>query len=407
MSLKLKMTAAEASAAMVTAMQNQDANAFAEAMQAYGDAIAADLRADYEALRNETDTRVLQARGIRQLTAKETKFYENFKTYAKAKLDNVTAGLTNTDIVMPETIIDQIFDDVTIGHPLLAHINFQNTSYATKWIRSKNPFQKAVWGKITDAVTKEIASDFAEEDMTKMQLTAFIPVSRGILDLGPSWIDRYVRTILAEAIANGLEDGAINNLKTSTGPVGMMADLTTGAADASDASIITYTAKTAEAVTDLSPETYGNLLAKLAKTANGNARPVNSVVMIVNPVDYLKKIFPAITVQGVNGNYVQNTLAFPTTFVQSAAVSEGKAILYLDKGYWMGLGQSGNAGTIEYSDQYKFLEKNRYYMIYLYADGKPSDNNVTVVLDITGLKPAAIATTVKGTVTTKAEATQS
>lgn len=310
------------------------------------------MKAQIEEAQLANDRAAMAARGKKPLTSAELKFASDFKALAYQRLEgkDVKAALSN--IKMPDETIDMIFDDITIDHPLLSYIDFQNTAFATKWLMSKNPFQKALWGDFDAEVTKEISASFSEKDMTKMSLTAFIPVSRGLLDLGPDWIYRYVVAILREAVANGLEDGIVNNLASNTGPIGMMADLSAGTtAD----EVTTYTAKTKEVVKKLDPATYGKLLAKLAKTPNGNPRPVNRVIMIVNPTDYLTKIFPAITVMGVNGTYVQNALPFPTVFVQSAAVAEGTAILYLDRYYWMGLGQAGNAGTIEQSDEYKFL----------------------------------------------------
>lgn len=390
MSLELKMTKAEAREKMLAAMREQDQDGFTAGLEAYGEALVADMKAEVEAIQLSHDQNALSARGKKPLTSAELKFANDFKALAKQRLEgkDVKAALSN--VKMPDETIDYIFEDITIDHPLLNYIEFQNTAFATKWLMSKNPYQKALWGEFDAEVTKEISASFSEKDMTEMSLTAFIPVSRGLLDLGPDWIYRYVVAILREAVANGIEDGAINNLKSNTGPIGMMADLTKGT---TANEVTTYTAKTKEAVKKLDPVTYGKLLAKLAKTPNGNHRPVNRVIMIVNPTDYLTKIFPAVTVMGTNGNYVQNTLPFPTTFVQSAAVAEGTAILYLDHYYWMGLGQAGSAGTIEQSDEYKFLERKRYYMIYLYANGTPKDNTCCLPLDISGLKPATIAVT--------------
>lgn len=44
-------------------------------------------------------------------------------------------------------------------------------------------------------------------------------------------------------------------------------------------------------------------------------------------------------------------------------------------------------GRIEYSDHYQFLEDNRVYIIKLYANGFPMDNNSFLYLDISGLRP--------------------
>src|SRR5699024_1492038 len=103
-------------------------------------------------------------------------------------------------------------------HPLLSHLSFTNTRGAIKFLFSTNDFQKAVWGKLCAEITEEIEASFSEIDMTLMKLSAFIPVCEAMLDLGPVWLDSYVRQILYEALANGLEDGTINNLNTTTGP---------------------------------------------------------------------------------------------------------------------------------------------------------------------------------------------
>ena len=50
-------------------------------------------------------------------------------------------------------------------------------------------------------------------------------------------------------------------------------------------------------------------------------------------------------------------------------------------------------GRIEYSDHYQFLEDNRVYLIKLYANGFPMDNNAFLVLDISGLRPATLQVT--------------
>ena len=41
-----------------------------------------------------------------------------------------------------------------------------------------------------------------------------------MLDLGPEWLDNYIRTILYEALANGLEDGIVNGTGKDE-PIGM------------------------------------------------------------------------------------------------------------------------------------------------------------------------------------------
>ena len=48
---------------------------------------------------------------------------------------------------------------------------------------------------------------------------------------------------------------------------------------------------------------------------------------------------------------------------------------------------TGKDGKIEYSDEYKFLEDERYYLIKLYGTGRPLDNTSFLYLDISNLVP--------------------
>lgn len=394
---------------MIDAMHEQNADKYTEAFNGICELIEKDVLEKAQELAGVHDQQVLASRGVRQLTSEEKKYYE--KLIDAFKSENPKQALTNPEIVMPETVLDAVFDDLQTEHPLLSHLSFTNTRGAIKFLFSTNDFQKAVWGKLCAEITEEIEASFSEIDMTLMKLSAFIPVCEAMLDLGPVWLDSYVRQILYEALANGLEDGIINNLNTTTGPVGMIADMTTGSGGVGAA---TFTSKSATPITDLQPATLGAQLAKLAVDAAGKARAIRDVILIVNPTDYFTKVFPATTVMNGAGVYVNNVLPYPMTIIQSAAVATGKAVLGLGYKYFMGIGMDSRAGRIEYSDEFKWLDDERVYKIKLYANGMPMDNNAFQYLDISGLKPATvrvtieneepITTTVEGTVTTQAAA---
>jgi len=66
------------------------------------------------------------------------------------------------------------------------------------------------------------------------------------------------------------------------------------------------------------------------------------------------------------------------------AVAAGEAILGMGKRYFLGVG--GKRG-IQFSDDYKFLEDNRYYKIVAYSNGRPKDDNAFLRLDISNLEP--------------------
>ena len=104
---------------------------------------------------------------------------------------------------MPETVIDSVFDDLREAHPLLSHIGFLSTGGAIKMLMNTNGRQEAQWGALTDTIVKELLSGFKEVNATLLKLSAFLPVCKAMLDLGPEWLDNYVRQILYEALANG------------------------------------------------------------------------------------------------------------------------------------------------------------------------------------------------------------
>ena len=363
---------------MTQAVQNQDTEKFMQAFSDLADAIGESILGDVRALQTARDDSILAARGCRVLTSEERQYYDAI--IGAMRSDDPKQALTNVNKVLPETVINAVFEDMTSSHPLLAEINFQNTGALVKILLSTTG-GAAKWGPLGKAVTEELSANFLELDLTLAALTAFLPVNRYMLDLGPAWMDRYVRELLSEALAVELETGVIaGNGKDA--PIGMMKKLT-GAVDG------VYANKTAVAVTDLSPAAYGPLLATLSKGPNGKSRAVSKVLLAVNPEDYFTKVFPASTVRAADGAYSKDVFPFPTTVVQSAAVPAGKAVMGLASKYFMGLGtQSG--GKIEYSDEYKFLERQRIYAIFLYGYGRAMDENAFILLDISGLKGTAL-----------------
>src|SRR5690606_41766393 len=105
-----------------------------------------------------------------------------------------------------------------------------------------------------------------------------------------------------------------------------------------------------------------------------------------NPVGYFIKVSAGTNLPWAGGTLARELFALPTDLVQVRLVEQGKAILGLGRQYIMALG-TGRDGRIEYSDHYQFLEDLRVYLIKLYGNGRPKDNNSFVVLDISGLKP--------------------
>lgn len=364
---------------MMNALKDKSPEAYAQAMEEMMEDVARQTAARFEQMQDERDIAVLQSRGIRQLTSEETKYYQALTGAMRDA--NPKQALANVNLVMPETVLTSVFEELQTNHPLLSRINFMPTGGAVKMLMSTNETQQAQWGELCDEIVKEILAGFKEVDTGLLKLSAFLPVCKALLDLGPAWLDSFVRQVLYEALANGLEYGIITG-DGNKKPIGM--DRQVG----DDVSVTggVYPQKVAVKVTDLDPVTIGSLLATMAKDEDGKQRAIKDVILIVSPVDYFSKVMPATTVMAPDGTYRNDVLPYPMTIVQSAAMAEGEAIIGIAYKYFAAAGM-GKDGRIEYSDHYQFLEDNRVYLIKLYANGFPMDNNAFQRLDISELKP--------------------
>ncbi len=336
--------------------------------------------AEAENFKNSADAAILAQRGVRQLTAEETEFYNVIIEAAKADgKGNMMMSLTNADKTFPQTIIEQVMEDMKQAHPLLSAIETVNVTGATRLLLNTDAGDNATWGALEGQITKEISSGFKAIDLSQFKLSAWMPISIDMLELGAKWLDSYIRTCLSEALAIGYE----NAIVTGTGkdmPIGMDRSV------ADDVQVVggVYPQKSAIEVTSFDRTTYGGLVAQLAETQYGKPRTVDGLILVVNPADYYSVVMPATTMLTPDGKYVNDVLPIPTQIIQSVAVTQGEAILGIGKKYFLGVG--GKRG-IQFSDDYKFLEDQRYYKIVAYSNGLPKDNNAFLRLDISNLDP--------------------
>ena len=363
---------------MNVAVTSGDTEAFASAFGDFAQNIEDAVMQEARGMIQASDNTVLSGRGVRALTSEENDFYQS--VIEAMRSSNPQQALTDTSKTFPTTVIDAVFEDLANDHPLLDLIDFQNTSGLIEYLVNTGSAPLATWKALTATIADEVVRGFNKIDLSHKKLSAFLPVGKAMLDLGPAWLDRFARAILGEALANGLEKGIIKG-DGLLEPVGMIKNLaaavdpTTGYAD-----------KVKVPVADFGPEAYGGLISRLIVGSNGVIRNVAEAVLIVNPVDYLNKIMPA-TTQLINGTYVNNIFPFPTKVVTSSQVTIGSAILGIGKKYFMGLGTQ-KGGKVEYSDEYRFLEDERVYIVKLYGTGRPVDNGAFLHLDISKLKPA-------------------
>lgn len=248
---------------MQEAVKNNDTEAFAAAFSEFAEAIQEAILEDARSLIEANDAAILAQRGVRQLTSEETRYYQ--KVIEAMKASNPKQALTDLNVVLPKTTIDAIFEDLTANHPLLDAIDFQNTGALVEILISTSS-GVAGWGELDSTINKELTGAFAMIQLSQKKLSAFIPVAKAMLDLGPVWLDRYVRTILSEALATELE-AAIVDGDGKNGPIGMTRKLT-GAVDGA------YSRKDEISITALDPATIGNILNTISQGPNGKRRAV-------------------------------------------------------------------------------------------------------------------------------------
>lgn len=374
---------------LVAAMKSGDTKEQQKAWEALHNSIAEEIKADFTEIQESHDAAVLAQRGYRQLTSKETKWYqrviEAMRSNDPKQAFTAIIGSDNEDDLMPTTIIEDVYKNLQEEHPLLNAINFQYVGYVTKWILNDHSAQNAVWGQITDEIVKEITSSFKVVDVDQNKLSAYAIVEMGMLDLGPTFLDGYIRAVLSEAIMAGLEVAIVAGTGVKE-PVGLIKDIHEGVSYSSSTG---YPNKEKTPIASFAPDEYGKVLAMLSKTESGHKRKFTSVGLIVNQTDYLTKVMPATTALNANGTYVNNLFPFPTNVYVSNAVDDGDAVLFLESEYFMGMGGSKN-GVIEYSDEAKFIEDQRVFKVKQYGAGRAFDNTSALYLDISKLAPAYI-----------------
>lgn len=351
------------------------------ALEAYVTAIAEDagaqVRAEYEELKNVTDNRVLEARGIPTLTAEETKFYNEVSK----------AGGFDKDLVWPETIFEKVFEDLEKDHPLLRLINFQSTVGKVKVIRSRRK-GVAVFGPLHKDLEGQLDAEFDSTEYTQLALTAFMLISNDTLDLGPRWINRYVQLSLREAVSDIWEVKIV----TGTGnnePIGLLKDLdgaVTGGVYPDKASAGTLTFKDSATMV----KEFANVLKTASKythhigdnDTDGETkyRKVSGkVYLIVNPVNYYD-IVARVTTQNANGVFVSN-LPFISQdhIIESLDVPENKLIAFIDGEY--DATQSRPEKIAVYKETFA-MKRATLYAIDMLGNGQPTNNDAAQVYDI-------------------------
>ncbi|MFJ9301966.1 phage major capsid protein [Bacillus toyonensis] len=334
------------------------------------EALATDVRADILNQVNESmiDRSIMQSRGANVLTSEEMKFFN-------AVVEE--GGFKSTE-TLPKTTQERIFDDLVEDHPFLQHIGLENLGAVTEFIYG-DPEGAAVWGPLFDGIKGQLNATFRKDSISQLKLTAFIPLANDMLKLGPVWVERYVRTMITEAMKVGLERGFVAGTGKNE-PIGLLKDPSGSVVNG------VYPDKKPVGTLTFEPgrktinELKGvvKLLAKKLNTDGSDAdRPKNiagKVVMVTNPFDTFD-IQANATIQNAAGVYV-TSLPFNPILTESVFVPQGK-VLFFVKGQYVAA--MGGTEPIKKYEETLALEDATVYIAKQYATGKPKDKYTSQV----------------------------
>lgn len=334
---------------------------YEENMMHFQDIMNTTIREAKRANEQQWDSTVLAGRGVRQLTTEETKFYN--QAIDVQSFDGVLD-------LMPPTVYDRVFEDLAIDHPLLSKINFTQASATTSWVVRKEGATTAYWGDVCDEIKEMVDSGFKTIEAKMYKLSGFLVVCKAMFELGPEWLDRYVRAIMTEVVAAELENVIVNGTGNKQ-PIGMMRDL--------DGAVVAgvYPEKEAVVLDSFMPQEIGVKI--LAPTTKEGKRDATGVVLIVNPYDYYTKLFAYGVKQRDDGTWVFGKFPVPELdIIKSPSVPRDKMLSGKPKDYWMGMGTA----SLESTDVLRMIEDQRLYLTRQLVNGQPIDNDAFTVFDI-------------------------
>src|SRR5690625_4331636 len=306
--------------ALTNAMANGDEEEQQEAFNNFFDAMQESIQNQVKTeLNNDMlDRSILQSRGQNVLTAEERKFFNAA----------VQEGGFTDDAILPETTQERVFEDLTTEHPLLGELGLRDLGAVTRFIYS-DPEKAYAWGELFGDIRGQVNAAFRDESIGQLKLTAFAAIPNDMIDLGPEWIERYVRTLLVESYSVGLEFGFVNGGGTAQSqPVGLLKDVdpNTGAVtDKASSGTLTFTPSERGEI--VAGELY-NVVNELSTDADGKHRKVlNRIVMVVNPVDAIA-VQARNTIQTATGQWVMS-LPYNIQVVESEEIPVGKALFFV------------------------------------------------------------------------------
>lgn len=375
MPLKIKNKKAELEKSLATATEafnTVSANAEAtpeqitESMQALNKAqadlasneVREDLQAQIEAFNAKFDADKVG------MSANEYKFFNEVITEVGYK----------EEMLLPEETIDEIFEDLTTAHPVLAAIGIRNAGLRLKFLRAETS-GVAVWGKIFGEIKGQLDVAFSEETAISNKLTAFVVIPKDLEDFGPKWIKSFVMTQITEAFSVALEDAFVKGTGKDM-PIGLDRDVSTGVSVVDGA----YPKKTATGtLTFADSQTTVKEITGIYKyhSTKENDAPYQSegkVTLLVNPSDEWD-VKTQYTHLNANGVYV-TALPYNLRILATPHVAVGEAISFIADRYDALV---GGGVTVRQFNETLALEDLTLFTAKQFAYGMAKDNKAAAL----------------------------
>jgi len=79
-------------------------------------------------------------------------------------------------------------------------------------VNTQDGRQLATWDVLCAEIVKELVGGFKKLNLTQKKLSAFLPICKAMLDLGPAWLDRYIRLYCQNQLQTDLRTESLTAL---------------------------------------------------------------------------------------------------------------------------------------------------------------------------------------------------
>lgn len=315
------------------------------------------------------DEQILINRGVlKPLTKEENKFFNEVVE---------RGGFKGVEEAFPVTLIDDVLNRVRTEHPIISKVDVMNITGLAKILIATNLKAKAFWGPIDLTIKQVVLDGFKMSPATTAKLSGFIPVPKGYIELGPTWLATYVKEVLFEAMSASLEVGIVQGKGAGANePIGMLMKLT-GALDGQ------HSPKDKIKLESFDALSLVGIRAALASAKQDNGE----VEILVNPQTYYSKVFKTLAFRADNGTWVNDRLATGENIIPSHAVPEDTLIVGVLKNYLLAV--SSDVKITEYRETLA-IEDMDLYIAKFFGTGTPKDANSFLVVDLSTVEGVAL-----------------